>query len=130
VYDCPHGESEGGTKTACQDRSIGTFLPIRALARGDRSGRRTRTGPNEHRHAERPAADRDLANGLSREALFTHVGTDHDLIPCEVRQATGRPDARPVLDLELIVEVGPKRKIRKKACVNTARRRRDGLAIP
>jgi hypothetical protein len=111
VDNCPHGEPEAGTKTSGQHRSIGTFLPIRTLARGDRSGRRSRTGPHEHGHADRPAADGDLTNGLTREALLAQVGADHDLIPREACQATGRRDARLVLDLDLIVEVGPKRKI-------------------
>jgi hypothetical protein len=111
VDDCPHSEPEAGTKTSGQYRRIGTFLPIRTLARGDRSGRRSRTGPNEHGHAKGPAADGDLAYGLSREALLAHVGADHNLVPHEACQATGRPAPRPVLDLDRIVEVGPKRQI-------------------
>ena len=125
---CPHGESEAGAKTARQDRGIGALFAIGPRARRDRGGRRTRTGPHEHGQADWPAADGDAANGLPGEALLAGVGADHDLVPGEMREASGRPDTRPVLDLDLIVEVGPKRQIGEKPRLNPEGRRRDGRA--
>lgn len=119
-----HGKSEARTKGAGHDRAVYALFAFRARAGGHCAKGRTRAGPDQHGHAEWLVTHGDLADGFARETLLAGVGPDRDVVAREAREATGGLDSRPILDLKLIAEVDPKRKILKGLkCLSRSSRR-------